>query len=174
MKRCETTLVILVLLALVVTVPAISEGAGKKGGGEVLSSEEEAGLLFMREEEKLARDVYNVLYGEWGLQVFANISEGEQRHTDAVLYLLGKYDLDDPAMAPGEFWDDYLQDLYDYLIIKGLTSITDAIEVGVIIEETDIIDIQHLLDQTNNEDIIQVYNNLLEGSYSHLEAFQRY
>ena len=174
MKRCKITVVFLVLFALIVTVPAVSEGAGKNGRSQALTTEEAEGLLFMREEEKLARDVYNVLYNRWGLQIFANIAESEQRHTDAVLYLLGKYDLDDPAMAPGEFWDKCLQDLYDSLILKGLTSITDAIEVGVIIEETDIIDIKHLLDQTNKDDIIQVYNNLLDGSYSHLDAFQSF
>ncbi len=163
---------ILLVFTFVVTAPVTAGGKGKKTGSEILSQEEVDGLLFMREEEKLARDVYNLLFDEWGLQIFANIAASEQRHTDAVLYLLGKFGLDDPALGLGEFANPELQELYDNLVAKGLTSVNDAIDVGVIIERTDISDIQHLLDQTNNDNIIQVYTNLLDGSYSHLDAFE--
>jgi hypothetical protein len=59
-------------------------------------------------------------------------------------------------------------------VTKGETSLVDAIEVVVIIEKTDIGDIENLLDQTAKNDIIQVYTNLLDGSNSHLEAFMSY
>jgi hypothetical protein len=91
---------------------------------------------------------------------------------DAVLYLLGKYGLDDPALDPGLFQDPDLLDLYDELVAKGETSILDAIEVGILIEETDIENIENLLGQTDKNDIIQIYTNLLDGSYRHLEAFE--
>jgi hypothetical protein len=45
--------------------------------------EEAASLQFMREEEKLAHDVYVTLYEQWGLRVFNNISRSEQQHTEA-------------------------------------------------------------------------------------------
>ena len=53
-----------------------------------LTTAETAGLLRMREEEKLAHDVYSTLYDQWQLQAFDNISSSELTHTDAVLTLL--------------------------------------------------------------------------------------
>ncbi len=43
--------------------------------------------------------------------------------------------------------------------------------MGVLIEQTDIADLQARLAQTDNADIQLVYNNLLNGSYNHLSAF---
>jgi hypothetical protein len=91
---------------------------------------------------------------------------------DAILYLLGKYGLDDPALDHGFFQNHNLQDLYEKLVTKGEKSVVDAIEVGVIIEETDIYDIENLLAETEKTDIIRVYTNLLDGSYNHLDAFK--
>ena len=64
---------------------------------EDVSPGEMNGLVFMREEEKLARDVYLTLHEQWGRRVFANISKSEQRHTDAIKYLLLKYEISDPV-----------------------------------------------------------------------------
>jgi hypothetical protein len=110
---------------------------------EELSPEEIDGLIFMREEEKLARDVYNTLYTKWGIRVFNNIAQAEQRHTDAIKVLLDKYELDDPIKddVPGSFVNDDLQNLYDTLIAKGDSSLVDALLVGALIEEVDILDI---------------------------------
>ena len=174
MKKFTVAMVLLALLTFAITGTSMAGSMNKKGNVGILTFEEEAGLLFMREEEKLARDVYLVLFDKWGLRVFENIAESEQRHMDAVLYLLGKYGLDDPALDPGLFLNPDLQDLYDELVGKGETSLVDALEVGILIEETDIEDIENLIGQTDKEDIIQVYTNLLDGSYCHLEAFVRH
>ena len=174
MKKIIPAMAILLVFTFAVTSPVTAGGTGKKTGNEILSQEEVDGLLFMREEEKLAHDVYILLFDEWGLQIFANIAASEQRHTDAVLYLLGTYGLDDPAMAPGLFENPELQTLYDTLVAKGLTSIDDAIAVGMTIELKDIDDITGKIEETDKDDIIQVYTNLLDGSYSHFDAFQSY
>lgn len=136
-----------------------------------LSAEEAAGLLFMREEEKLARDVYNQMYGLWGQPVFQNIASSEQTHMDEVKELLDHYGLTDPAQAPGQFSDAALQALYDQLIAQGSISQAEALKVGALIEQTDINDLQAHLAQTDNADIQMVYNNLMSGSYNHLSAF---
>ena len=128
---------------------------------EELSPEETDGLIFMREEEKLARDVYNTLYTKWGIRVFNNIAQSEQRHTDAIKSLIEKYELDDPVEN-------------DTLVIRGDSTLVDALMVGALIEEVDIIDIQKEIDEhVDNEDITIVYDNLLHGSYNHLRAFVR-
>jgi len=136
-----------------------------------LSSEEISALLFMREEEKLARDVYNALYAIWGQPTFTNIASSEQMHMDEIKLLLDRYNLADPALEPGSFTDPNLGALYDQLVAQGSASLTDALKVGAAIEEIDILDLQERLAQTDNADLQQVFNNLMMGSYNHLNAF---
>lgn len=155
--------------------------SGNGGGGQGLSmldipasdlnDEEAAALLFMREEEKLARDVYNKLYEVWGLQTFANIAASEQMHMDQIALLLTRYNLTDPTQTAGVFTNPDLQTLYDSLVAQGSLSLADALKVGGAIEEIDILDLQTRIAQTDNADIQQVYNNLMNASYHHLNAF---
>jgi len=138
-----------------------------------LSESEAAGILFMREEEKLASDVYLTLYEKWGLAVFSNIASSEQTHTDTVLTLIERYGLEDPAAgkAVGEFTNSDLQALYDQLVAQGSQSLADALKVGAAIEEIDILDLQEHIAQTAQADIQLVYENLMQGSTNHLRAF---
>ena len=138
-----------------------------------LSQDEIAGLQWMREEEKLARDVYLALYERWGMSIFKRIAESEARHMEAVKRLLDYYGIDDPAAgnAVGEFSNETLQKLYDKLVRKGSRSRNRALRVGAYIEELDILDLRS---QTTDEaPIIQVYENLERASENHLRAFVR-
>ena len=137
------------------------------------TADEIEGLTYMREEEKLARDVYLALYEQWGLPVFQNIASSEQNHMDSVLMLLEQYGLTDPAAGndPGDFSDPFFQSLYEQLVEQGSASPADALKVGATIEELDIVDLEERLAQANNEYILQVYTNLLAGSENHLRAF---
>ncbi len=136
-----------------------------------LSLEESASLIFMREEEKLARDVYNALYEVWGQPTFLNIAASEQAHMDEIKILLDRYSLADPALGPGVFTDLELQALYNDLVAQGSASLADALKVGAAIEEIDILDLEERLVLTDNADIQLVFNNLMAGSYNHLNAF---
>ena len=138
-----------------------------------LTEDEVAGLLFMREEEKLAHDVYLALYELWGQPIFKNIAASEQIHTDTVKFLLDKYEIPDPAdVSPlGQFNDQDLQALYDQLVEMGSASLADALTVGTAVEEIDILDLEKYLSQTESVDLIQVYENLLAGSKNHLRSF---
>ncbi|HID50546.1 MAG TPA: DUF2202 domain-containing protein [Anaerolineae bacterium] len=138
-----------------------------------LNDDEIAGLLFMREEEKLARDVYLTLYDQWGVAVFRNISGSEQTHMDAVLAVLNQYNLADPAAGNeiGQFTDPALQTLYDQLIAEGSQSVADALAVGAAIEEIDILDLDERMARTDNAAILRVYQQLAIGSENHLRAF---
>ena len=136
-----------------------------------LTLDETSSLLFMREEEKLARDVYNALYEIWGQPTFQNIAASEQAHMDEVKLLLDRYNLADPALEPGSFSDPNLQALYDQLVAQGSVSLADALKVGAAIEEIDILDLQERIALTDNADIQQVFTNLMMGSYNHLNSF---
>ncbi len=138
-----------------------------------LTQLEEQELLYLREEEKLARDVYAALYASSGLQIFNNISQSEQRHMNAALTLLQNYGLVDPvgSNAAGVFTNTDLQSLHDQLVAQGAASQIAALQVGVLIEETDIADLEAAISNTDKTDVIRVYNNLLKGSLNHLSAF---
>ncbi|HOI67146.1 MAG TPA: DUF2202 domain-containing protein [Thiomonas arsenitoxydans] len=138
-----------------------------------LSATEASALVFMREEEKLARDVYQLLYTQWGQKVFSNIAASEQQHMDAVALLLTRYNLPDPAAAtaPGVFQDPHVQELFNALMTQGQTSLIAALTVGATIEDLDIQDLQTRIAATDNADIALVFNELMKGSRNHMRAF---
>jgi hypothetical protein len=138
-----------------------------------LSDAQKEGLVFMVEEEKLARDVYEYLYANWDLTIFSNIAKAEQQHMDTVITLLEKYNLDYAAtlQTRGSFENEELQSLYDTLTAKGEVSVLEALEVGKLIEEVDIEDLEELVTGNIPDDLKVVYENLLKGSYNHLSAF---
>ncbi len=142
---------------------------------ESVSSSEAAQLAFLREEEKLARDVYRALFAAWGDRAFANIAGAEQRHMDEVKLLLDRYGLADPAAAtaPGEFKDSRLAALYTDLVAKGKASLVEALKVGATIEDLDLADVDKALAASDNRDIDAVMQNLAKGSRNHLRAFSR-
>lgn len=140
----------------------------------VLSTEEIQTLTFMREEEKLARDVYLTLNETWPQPVFANIAQSEQQHMDAMLALLERYQIADPARPViGLFNNMELQALYDKLVIRGQQSATEALYVGAAIEEIDILDLEKAIAETDQPDLRRAYENLLAASGNHLRAFVR-
>jgi hypothetical protein len=154
------------VLLLLMSSPSIVQAGG-------LSNAEIYWLTYMREEEKLARDVYDYLYEKYKSRIFNNISASEQKHMDAIKTLLDRYGIEDPAAGkgPGEFANPELQALYYELTDDGSVSLVDALDVGVDIEETDIVDLNAGIDSATHKDIVIVYSNLLEGSLNHLEAF---
>lgn len=138
-----------------------------------LSAVEIDGLLFMREEEKLARDVYLTLYETWNQPIFSNIARSEQTHTEAVRDLITKYNLTDPVTddAVGVFVNQELQTLYNTLVDQGNQSFVGALQVGATIEDLDIKDLDEQMALTDNEDIVLVYEQLQRGSRNHLRSF---
>lgn len=141
-----------------------------------LSEAERNGLIFMREEEKLAYDVYVALGKKWTTDKrFQNIPNSEASHTESVRVLLEKYDLDDPnaTHTAGVYANEDLQKAYDAFLAKGEQSLLEALKVGDEIEELDIADLQRLLLDVESEDIRLVYEELLRGSRNHLRAFMK-
>lgn len=140
----------------------------------IVTESEKSGLLQMREEEKLAGDVYSYFYDLYNYRVFRNISRSESMHTNAVLYLINAFGLTDPASnESGKFNNQDIQNLYNDLIAMGSTDIVAALKVGAFIEEYDIKDLQDEIAVCANASIIRVYTNLLNGSTRHLKAFTR-
>ena len=163
-----------VLSALLLSALVVSPAAAATSP---LSADEIAGLQFMREEEKLAHDVYATFYQQYGLSIFNNIAGSEAAHMAAVKTLLDRYGIADPAAGKGTgvFSDPELQALYNQLVAQGRQSLSAALKVGGAIEEIDILDLKERLVTTtaSRGDIQQVYTSLLNASYNHLRAFAR-
>ncbi len=171
------------LLAVALTGGTLSLGACKKkdevtpttlSAQVTLTEVEKTHLTFLREEEKMARDVYTNLQAKYpSMTFFLNISGSEQKHMDAVLNLLNNYNLPDPVgnNADGVFTNADIQQLYSTLVAKGNTSEMDAIITGLTIEDMDIYDLQKGLEDVTNEDVRKVYNNLIKASKNHMREF---
>lgn len=142
---------------------------------EALGTAELNSLTFMREEEKLAKDVYTTLDSKWSLIIFNNISNSEQTHMDAILLLLNKYNLTDPVGSNtiGVFNNDTLQNLYNQLVAQGKISVLSAYKVGATIEDLDIFDLKNALLNNDNQDIKLVFDMFSKGSRNHLRSFYK-
>jgi len=153
-------------------------------------------LSYMGNEERLAYDVYNKLYEEWGINQFTNIAnKSEIKHIQAVQDLIQKYKLNDlnhftnvdlPAlgymntavedMKAGTYDISKIQRLYDDLITMGSRSEIDALNVGCIIEVVDINDLDeyiHIAENSNASDVVDTFNFLRNGSYNHYWSFDK-
>lgn len=138
----------------------------------ILEQDAEA-LLFMLEEEKLARDTYEFLDKTWGLNQFANIKKSEQTHMDAVENLLKQSNTSYTILGEGVFSNDELQTLYNTFKVEGAKSVIDALKIGATIEDLDIKDLEDFVLETENAQIINVYQSLQCGSRNHLRSFMK-
>lgn len=180
-KKVAVLIIALVSIGLVAPLSAAGPGNWKKAQSPdtwsqspaVLTETEIGHILFMREEEKLARDVYLTLYEQYAAAVFDNISLSEQRHMDALERLITKYGLEDPVVSDdvGEFSNPVFSDLYNELVERGLQNYCEALKVGIDIELLDIEDLEKALMDVEARDLERVLTNLLYGTENHLNGF---
>ena len=140
------------------------------------SADRENLLRRLVEEEKVAHDLYLAFDEKYDTRVFSNIQRGEVGHQDAVMRLIDAAGVEDPrSTTPGEFADPELQQVYDDFLAQGQESVTAAYQVGVDFEEWDIAGLEEELAATPSEDteMRDLLQFLLDGSRRHLEAFQR-
>ncbi|MBK5963932.1 hypothetical protein CCR95_07490 [Thiocystis minor] len=169
--------VAIAMSAILSAAPALGAGPNGRQPAQPVLSEldpgEVATLVFMREEERVARDVYLNMDALWQLLPFENIAASEQKHMDAIKGAMDKYGLADPSDPNdiGIYFDDALQQLYTDLIDLGDDSYIAALQVGALIEEVDIDDLEVAIAATDNADLQTIYGNLLRGSRNHLRAF---
>ncbi len=144
-------------------------------GTDALTAEQSDWLKFMREEEKLAHDLYLSLSEFYATTpTFKNIARAEQNHMTAVLTVLTSYAIEDPASSEnGVFNNADLQALYNTLLEKGKVSLVEALTVGALVEETDILDLEKVYDITAGDDLKTLAEALNLGSRNHLRAFAK-
>ncbi|MBU0479614.1 MAG: DUF2202 domain-containing protein [Proteobacteria bacterium] len=190
-KKSIISLVVSLLILPAVYIPALAAPSSQLDGGET------SHLIFMREEEKLARDVYitlGALYPD--VATFSNIVSSEENHTASMRDKLAQYNIPDPStddtvgVFTGAEYGWYFLEKFTELVDWGKTNLLEALYVGAFIEELDLNDIVNCPDvivdtdngidlgecgllYTDNKSLIRSYNNLLDGSKSHLRAYVR-
>lgn len=180
LNKMKTTKVVFTFLAafLALAIGAVWTGTSEAAveiaeTADVLTAAEQADLTFMREEEKLARDLYLAFYDLYGTPTIAKIAAPERRQMDSMLVLLERYGLEDPVgdAGRGVFENPELAALYDELLADGSVSLAEALHGAAAVEEIDILDLQESLENSDKVDITLAYQNLLDGSVNHLRAY---
>ena len=166
----------MVIAGLATAVMTTSLMAAKPVTSTITLTEEQLDtLVFIYQEEKVARDTYITLGNIYSNQtVFANIQVSEQEHIDKAEGLCDTYGADKSGIQEqnvGEFVVPVLQELYDTLIAQGSVSELAALNVGEYVELTDIDDLEHA-EIGMPSDVVNTYENLKAGSLNHLAAFR--
>lgn len=161
-----------VLFATFLTLMMFSSCSNDNQSSIPLTQAEIDDLNFLREEEKLARDVYLFSYNKYQITIFNTISQSEQKHMNSVLNLMNKYGIPDSASTVvGVFNNPDLQVLYTSLIQQSEISYIEALKIGATIEDLDINDINYFIGNTTKSDLLNVYNNLTCGSKNHIRSY---
>jgi hypothetical protein len=138
---------------------------------QVITDAEKASLLFMLEEDKLARDTYIYINNVWSINQFGNIKDSKQTHMDAIENLLKKYSKSYTVLPVGKFEDKALQDYYDQFKPDDTVGKSNAYQIDAAIEYLDIVDLQEYIKDTENSTLIAVFQNLECGSRNYLRSF---
>jgi len=183
-----TRSIVLVLTTFLLISCGSSENNNVDSGYSDLTEEQKYALSYMWHEEKLAYDIYVTLDANTPSNQLSNIANrSETKHIGLVQDLVEKYNLDITnatdyengyseeileSMPIGEYKIAKIQDLYNILYDKGINSLQDALEVGCMVEVTDIDDLDKYLEISKGaQDLIDTFTILIEGSYKHYWAF---
>ncbi|WP_323789564.1 DUF2202 domain-containing protein [Psychroserpens sp.] len=168
--RMIPVLIISILLAFLYTC-SDDDNSNVDNTNFVMTESDRAALIFMLEEEKLARDTYIYLNDLWSINQFANIKNSEQAHMNLVENLLIQNAIEYTILPVGDFENQNLQDFYDQFVIDGTLSSANAFQIGATIEDLDIKDLQDFLDVSSHPNLIAVFEKLQCGSRNHLRSF---
>jgi len=169
--RVISILILLVSLTMLTACSDDNDNITEDTKDQTLSETNKDALLFMLEEEKLARDTYTYIDNLWSINQFANIQKSEQTHMDAIENLLIQNNIEYNIKPAGKFSNQTLQNFYNQFEIDATVSKANAMQIGATIEDLDIKDLQDYLDETTHLDLIAVFENLLCGSRNHLRSF---
>ncbi|MFD0836469.1 DUF2202 domain-containing protein [Mariniflexile aquimaris] len=173
MKKSTITAVILLMFSVSFLFACNENDDIKDPPNQTINQKDKEALLFMLEEEKLARDTYTYLNNLWSMNQFSNIKNSEQTHMDAIVNLLEIYQINYTILPVGQFENESIQNYYNRFVTQGSLSSTNALKVGATIEDLDIVDLEEYINSTTNPDIITVFKRLQCGSKKHLKSFNK-
>ncbi len=155
-------------------------------------------IAHMGNEERLAYDVYSNLYNYHSqaselFPLYNIATKSESVHIETVRSIVNRYDIQhteltnvtNPVadsstplsdMPSGKYGIDSIQQLYDDLYAKGQKSKQDALEVGCMVEVTDVNDLDNYIqvaEDSNAQDVKAAFEFLRKGSYNHYWSFDK-
>ncbi len=128
-------------------------------------------LLFIYEEEKMARDLYASFGEKWGWQTIGRVSMSESMHLNSVMNLLHTYGIPEPVLPTGSYQSAAISELAKRLLNEGIASEDAALHSALYVEEYDIADLTKRMNDTADPSILSTYQYLLNGSNAHLRYF---
>ena len=147
--------------AVVETAPNPDSGYGAAGSFENSDFSLEQMLIYAIQDEYLARAEYEYLINELNAgSPFTNIIKAEETHIALLIPLFEKYDF------------EAIEDTSSEYLIPA-TSITEALETGVLAEVNNIAMYELFLATDLPDDVRAVFIELRDGSENHLAAFER-
>jgi hypothetical protein len=171
MKRKTTQITLMMVISLFTILLVSCKKDTEVTATTPLTDSDKNALLFMLEEEKLARDTYTYLGEQWSINQFNNIKSSEQSHMDAIAQVLTSYGIQYTILPVGQYADSALQNFYNQFITNGSISSSNALQIGATIEDLDILDLEEYTAQSTNETVINVFKSLECGSRNHLRSF---
>lgn len=164
-------ILVILLMSFSIQLPASCTKAESDNLKTEFTDKDRQNLLFILEEEKLARDTYIYLNELYKINPFTNILQSEQRHMDAITGLLDLQGIKYTILPHGQFSNVTLQNLYNTFVEKGKNGVVDAYKIGATIEDVDIFDLNKKIAESDNESAIAVFDNLKCGSGNHMRSF---
>ena len=147
--------------AVVETATNLDPGYGAAGSSENTDFSLEQMLIYAIQDEYLARSEYEYLINELDAgSPFTNIVKAEETHIALLIPLFEKYDF------------EAIEDTSSEHLIPA-TSITEALETGVLAEVNNIAMYELFLKTDLPDDVRAVFIELRDGSVNHLAAFER-
>lgn len=139
-----------------------------------LTADEIEFLFAMREDEKMAKDLYTAFGAQYPTAVqFSRIATAEATHVAAIETMLTYYEVSFPALTPaGVFADAEKQAQYDAFLAQG-TTIQGAFEVMALLEEENIAAYKAVEATATNANIKLILANMVRASSNHLKAAVR-
>ena len=147
-------------------------GQGSVSAGQ-LTQQDAASILLLREEEKLARDVYLTLSEKWNVPVFKNIAQAEARHMSVMKMLVDRYGLEDPVKddTVGTFTSPEFRQVVSGTCGFRFRLAGRRIQGRREDRGTGYQGFAGFTGNVQSTDVRRVYQNLLRASENHLRAF---
>ena len=137
-------------------------------------------VVWMHDSERLALNLNQAFYDDWGEPLFASIAAAKPRYMDKLLDLIDWYDIrwfGDISNEPGFYTDERNADAFDELVERGKSSLQNALLAAAYVEESNIseyrasisgLEMWYYIPGDGMQLLVDAYHDLLNAAYVNL------
>ena len=143
------------------------------GDSKALSNFEKDGLVRLLETQKMHRDVYTWMNSQFPSSVFAGLASDDGNYMDRLSQMVDRYGITNPTLdkLPGEFEDVGVQNQYNEFVRLTAGDLEAMVENAKVMDQEMICTVQEQqLNLCGNDDLRQIYGNLIQQSKNQLQA----